>query len=75
MINSHDNFSRSFRSAETTRFLRLTSAVQCSVNVKFVLVNDFLLKKKAALNFSSSSNDLNIRKTVDRYQTYIQNVD
>ena len=73
-INSHDRSIRSFRSAEATRFLRLTSAVQCSVNVRFLLVNDFLLKKKAALNFFSSLNNLNIRKTVDRYQIYIQNV-
>ena len=56
------------------RFFRLTSAVQCSVNVRFLLVNDFLLKKRAALNFSFSLNNLNTRNAVDRYQTYIQNV-
>ena len=63
--NYHDRF---------IRFLRLTSAAQCSVNVRLLLVNDFLLKRRTALNFSSSLNDLNIRNAVDRYQTYIQNV-
>ena len=63
--NYHDRF---------IRFLRLTSAAQCNVNVKFLLVNDFLLKRRAVLNFSFSLNDLNTRNAVDRYQTYIQNV-
>ena len=59
---------------KSIRFFRLTSAAQCSVNVRLLLVNDFLLKRRTALNFSSSLNDLNIRNAVDRYQTYIQNV-
>ena len=59
---------------KSIRFFRLTSAAQCSVNVRFLLVNDFLLKRRAVLNFFFSLNDLNTRNAVDRYQTYIQNV-
>ena len=59
---------------KSIRSLRLTSAAQCSVNVKFLFINDFLLKRRITLNFSFSLNDLNIRNAVDRYQIYIQNV-